>query len=59
MTALAKSHNMLIDSHTALEEEVSRLANKVLDLEDRSKRNTIRMSGIPETVTPDLESVSN
>lgn len=26
------SHNLLIDSHSALEEEVQRLANKVLDL---------------------------
>lgn len=30
----AKSHNLLIYSHSALEEEVHRLANKVLDPQD-------------------------
>lgn len=29
------------------------MANKVLDLEDRSRRKNRRMRGIPETVTPD------
>lgn len=46
MAELTKSQNALIDSHSALEEEVARLSNKVLDLEDRSRR-------IPESVTPD------
>lgn len=53
MTNFATSHNLLIDSHTALEEEVHRLSNKVLDLEDRSRRNNIRLRGIPESVSPD------
>lgn len=53
MADFATSHNLLIDSHTALEEEVHRLSNKVLDLEDRSRRNNIRLRGIPESVTPD------
>lgn len=39
----AKSHNQPIDSHSALKEEVLRLSTKVLDLEDRSRRNNIRM----------------
>lgn len=52
MSEFAKSHNTLIDSHSALEEEVSRLAAKVLDLEDRSRRNNIRIRGIPEAVSP-------
>lgn len=47
------SHNLLIDSHSALEDEVARSANKVLGLEDRSRRNNIRIRGIPETVIPD------
>lgn len=29
------------------------MANKVLDLEDRSRRNNIRLRGIPESVPPD------
>lgn len=36
MAKFATSYNSLIDSHSALEVEVHRLANKVLDLEDRS-----------------------
>lgn len=51
MAEFATSHNSLIDSHG--EEEVQRLANKVLDLEDRSRRNNIRLRGIPESVPPD------
>lgn len=46
-------YNLLIDSHSALEEEVSRLANKVLDCEDRFSRNNIRLRGISKTVTLD------
>lgn len=38
MADFAKSHNLQIDSHTALEEEVARLSAKVLDLEDRSRK---------------------
>lgn len=53
MSEFAASHNSLIDSHNALEEEVHRLANKVLDLEDRSRRNNIRLIGIPESVLSD------
>lgn len=53
MAEFATSHNTLIDSHNALEEEVHRLSNKVLDLEDRSRRNNIRLRGIPESVSPD------
>lgn len=34
MARFAKSHNTLIDSHSSLEEEVSCLSAKVLDLED-------------------------
>lgn len=53
MAEFAKSHNTLIDSHSALEEEVARLSAKVLDLEDRSRRNNIRIRGIPESISPD------
>lgn len=52
MAEFAKSHNALIDSHTALEKEVSCLSNKVIDLEDRSRGNNIHVRGIPESVQP-------
>lgn len=53
MVEFATSHNSLIDSHSALEEEVQRLANKVLHLVNRSRRNNIRLRGVPESVAPD------
>lgn len=53
MAEFAKSHNTLLDSHSALEEEVARLSAKVVDLEDRSRRNNVRIRGIPESITPD------
>lgn len=52
MGEFAKSHNLLIDSNNTLEEKVHRLSLKVLDLEDRSRRNNIRLRGIPESVLP-------
>lgn len=53
MGEFAKSHNALIDYHSALEKEVTQLAAKVLGLEDRSRRNNIRLKGIPESVSPE------
>lgn len=53
MSEFTKSHNALLDSHATLEEEVARLTAKTLDLEDRSRRNNIRLRGIPESVPPD------
>lgn len=52
MVDFTKSHNLHIGSLSALEEEVIRLSNKVLDLEDCSRRNNIRVvtSGIFEPV---------
>lgn len=49
MAEFAKSLNALIDSYVALEEEVARLSTKVLDLEDRSRHNNIRIRGIPKS----------
>lgn len=50
MAEFAKLHNALIDSHSALEEEVARLSAKVLDLEDCFRRNNICIRGIFENV---------
>lgn len=53
MVDLATSHNLLIDSHNTLEEEVRRLVTEVLDLEERSRRNNIRIRRFPESIAPD------
>lgn len=41
----AKSHNALLDSHSTLE-EVTWLSAKVLDCEDRSRPNNIRIRDV-------------
>lgn len=53
MPDFAKSHNALIDSHSTLEEEIAHLSTKVVDLEDRSRRNNIRICSISESITPE------
>ncbi|KAM4702914.1 WD repeat- and FYVE domain-containing protein 4 [Rhinophrynus dorsalis] len=46
------SHNALSDRHSELLKEVQFLRPKVNDLEDRSRRNNIRIRGIPEDIQP-------
>lgn len=50
MGEVVGSHNELITSHEALQAEVSALRDKVSDLEDRSRRNNLKIRGVPETV---------
>lgn len=50
MTDFTNAHNKLVDDHFALKEEVKQLKLKVADLEDRSKRNNVKLRGIPENV---------
>lgn len=50
MGEVVGSHNDLITSHEALQAEVSALRDKVSDLEDRSRRNNLKIRGIPETI---------
>uniref|UniRef100_A0A803JZM3 L1 transposable element RRM domain-containing protein n=1 Tax=Xenopus tropicalis TaxID=8364 RepID=A0A803JZM3_XENTR len=52
MAEYAAAHNDLADSHTQLESEMDKLKDKVADLEDRSRRNNLKLRGIPETITP-------
>lgn len=54
MAEFAKSHNLLIDPNTVLEEEVQHLSAKVLNLEDRSCHSNVWIRGIPEYVSSDL-----
>ncbi|XP_066451070.1 uncharacterized protein [Eleutherodactylus coqui] len=44
------SHNDLIDAHYGLEEELEALKSKVADIEDRNRRNNLKIRGIAETV---------
>lgn len=46
----ASSDNVLVDAHTAQGEEISWLKDKVTDMEDRSRRNNLKIRGIPESV---------
>lgn len=52
MSAYSQSFNQLLDSHTAQNEEITRLQDKLSDLEDRSRRSNIKIRGIPEDIAP-------
>lgn len=57
MGEFTEAHNDLADSYNTTQKELDRLTEKVTDLEDRSRRNNIRLRGISESVLPrDLES---
>ncbi|XP_066430812.1 vomeronasal type-2 receptor 26-like [Eleutherodactylus coqui] len=51
MEELVKSHNELIDAHYELEGMVTKLQNKLMDVEDRNRRNNIKIHGVPEKVS--------
>lgn len=48
----ATSHNEVIDSHNSVADDIAALKAKVADLEDRSRRNNIKLRGVPESVAP-------
>ncbi|XP_063816354.1 uncharacterized protein LOC135055814 [Pseudophryne corroboree] len=50
MEELVTSHNDLISAHDALLDEVAIIRDKTTDLEDRSRRNNIKIRGIPDDV---------
>lgn len=52
MGDFAASHNTLIDAHNDQSDEITWLRSKVADLEDRSRRNNIKIRGVPENVLP-------
>lgn len=43
---------MIVEAHTAQGEDIICLKDKVADLEDRSRRNNIKLRSIPESVPP-------
>lgn len=50
MSDFTSSFNTMVDAHSNHDEEIAWLKNKVADLEDRSRRNNIKIRGIPETI---------
>lgn len=52
MGEFSEAHNGLVDAHNHLEDEMSSLAAKLTDLEDRNRRNNIKFRGVPESVPP-------
>lgn len=51
MGEFSNAHNELVDSHNQLEDEVATLTAKLADLEDRNRRNNIKLRGVPESVS--------
>lgn len=52
MGEFSGAHNGLVDAHNQLEEEVASLSAKLADLEDRNRRNNVKLRGVPESVPP-------
>lgn len=54
MGEFSGAHNGLVGAHNHLEDEVASLTAKLADLEDRNRRNNIKLRSIPESVPPEL-----
>lgn len=52
MGKFASTFNSLVDAHNDQTNEVAWLKANVADLEDRSRRNNIKLRGIPESIPP-------
>ena len=52
MGEYATTINELVDAHDTAEEEQTWIKAKLADLEDRSRRNNVKVRGIPENVAP-------
>lgn len=50
MAEFTTSHNELVDAHNEKDDELEALKNKMADLEDRSRRNNIKLRGVAESV---------
>ncbi|XP_069610864.1 zinc finger protein 850-like [Ranitomeya imitator] len=50
MAELVSSHNELWDAHETLQTLATKTHSKALDLEDRSRRNNVKLRGIEESV---------
>lgn len=45
------AHNNLVDVYKEQQNDIQRMAAKLADMEDRSRRNNIKFRGIPESIT--------
>lgn len=55
MAEFCRAQNELVDAHNKLEDDLKALLTKLADIEDRNRRNNIKIRGVPETVSgPDL-----
>lgn len=55
MAEFSEAHNDLVDAHNTMEDELQRLTTKLADIEDRHRRNNIKIRGIPESISgPEL-----
>lgn len=52
MGEFASSHNTLVDAYNDQSEDISWLKGKMADLEDRARRNNVKICGVPEAVQP-------
>lgn len=59
MAEFSEAHNGLVDAHNHLEKDMTSLAAKLADLEDRNRRNNVKFRGIPEYVPPSELTLSN
>lgn len=46
MAEFWEAHNRLVDAHNKLENEIQMLSTKLADIEDRNRRNNVKIRGI-------------
>lgn len=54
MEEYTSSYNVMVEAHTTQGEDLAWMRDKIADLEDRSRRNNIKIRGIPESIAPNL-----
>lgn len=52
ITEVVKVHDEMVDVHEEHAEQISKLQLKVADLEDHSRRNNLKIRGVPKAVKP-------
>lgn len=52
MEEYTSAYNVMVEAHAAQGEDIAWLKDKMADLEDRSRRNNLKLRGIPEDVPP-------
>lgn len=51
MEEFSTAHNGLVDTHNQLEADSNTISAKLADLEDKNRRNNLKLRDIPESVT--------